>query len=517
MTLPANLRSLFLRYIAVNGIQLLRRYSIGRVYREKKVFNFHPKQSYECEFDIVTPTRGNLLVDSEILLTASEIVNEFEVLKEKNLTFKINHTSILHAILLYFSVPPAKYKKLLSIINDFLEEKSPKYLLQGVISSLLPALKAPSINGLIDALFIETPISQINQTSLKSIIKGRGEAEQLAKIAIRELETVISSAQAMGVTVRNKYYILFLDSNDLFKLKFKLPIILCPGLSLGFDCTRSGSIIWRMCGEMKRGKLVIYAYGGRYDHQLEDSQKLSQRAGTAFVNREMYCAGFSLAIDRLVQSLSQSSDTKSYRSVADLVIFVVGSRPPIAEVCQVLKSLWALGIKTSFIESQDEISQDEIARDLGANHILILGEDGCLRIKSWQNERYDERSVSRVEAIEYLKRNLILDLSGTSLEQSLIIRNSSVANITNESSSSSLPSYEVIFILNEKLNSNKKRRLENQIEQKLKNVLQKFYKKESFVIFATELEAKHIRILLSYIDPNPEEKHDSDFEAIIKG
>ena len=58
VTLPDDLRVPFLRHIALNGIKHIRRYSIGRVYREKKVFNFHPKQVYECAFDIVTPSRG---------------------------------------------------------------------------------------------------------------------------------------------------------------------------------------------------------------------------------------------------------------------------------------------------------------------------------------------------------------------------------------------------------------------------------------------------------------------------
>lgn len=55
IVLPHDLRVPFIKHIALNGINLLRRYSVGRVYREKKVFNFHPKQLYECAFDIITP------------------------------------------------------------------------------------------------------------------------------------------------------------------------------------------------------------------------------------------------------------------------------------------------------------------------------------------------------------------------------------------------------------------------------------------------------------------------------
>lgn len=57
--LPHDLRIPFAKHVALNGINMIRRYSVGRVYREKKVFNFHPKQLYECAFDIVTPNPGD--------------------------------------------------------------------------------------------------------------------------------------------------------------------------------------------------------------------------------------------------------------------------------------------------------------------------------------------------------------------------------------------------------------------------------------------------------------------------
>lgn len=51
----------FARYVAWNGLTLFRRYSIGRVYREKKVFGLQPRGLFECAFDIVTPTPGKVV------------------------------------------------------------------------------------------------------------------------------------------------------------------------------------------------------------------------------------------------------------------------------------------------------------------------------------------------------------------------------------------------------------------------------------------------------------------------
>jgi translation initiation factor 2-alpha kinase 4 len=58
VTIPHDLRVPFARYVAWNGITCLKRYAIDRVYREKRVFGFHPRELYECAFDIVTPNTG---------------------------------------------------------------------------------------------------------------------------------------------------------------------------------------------------------------------------------------------------------------------------------------------------------------------------------------------------------------------------------------------------------------------------------------------------------------------------
>lgn len=272
---------------------------------------------------------------------------------------------------------------------------------------------------------------------------------------------------------------------------------------MGFDCSR-GSILWNLCGETKPGKSTLIAYGGRFDYQLEDYQKTCHKL------RELYCAGFTIAMDKLVACLTPSNEN---HSVVDLVLFITGTRPPVKDICQIMNSLWTANIKCCFIESQDD---DDIAKNMGANHIFILGEDGCMRIKSWQNDRYQEKSVSRAEAIDYIKKNLNADFYvGSQLEVNNLVRNNSVSSITNDATTG-LPSYEIVFIANEKLNASKRKRLENQIEQKFEKVLCKFSRKETFIIFAIELDAKQIRSLLGCIDPNSKDQSQSEFDSVLK-
>lgn len=117
VSLPHDLRVPFARYVAWNNLSLLRRYSIERVYREKKVFGFLPRELYECAFDIVTPTSGNLMPDAELLYIFFEIVNELPGIKNKQITIRLNHSLLLKAILLHFGIKE-KHQEVLQMFSD---------------------------------------------------------------------------------------------------------------------------------------------------------------------------------------------------------------------------------------------------------------------------------------------------------------------------------------------------------------------------------------------------------------
>lgn len=125
----------FARYVAWNGITFLRRYSVERVYREKKVFGFHPRELYECAFDIITPASGvqnnneltfnyfilnlvgSLIADAEILYIVCEILNELQPLKRKKIVIKLNHVSLIKGILLHFGIRD-KHQELYKQISE---------------------------------------------------------------------------------------------------------------------------------------------------------------------------------------------------------------------------------------------------------------------------------------------------------------------------------------------------------------------------------------------------------------
>jgi len=51
-------QSPFARYVCYQDVTYLKRYSIAPVFRESKVLGSHPREHYECQFDVVTPSPG---------------------------------------------------------------------------------------------------------------------------------------------------------------------------------------------------------------------------------------------------------------------------------------------------------------------------------------------------------------------------------------------------------------------------------------------------------------------------
>lgn len=253
VTLPYDLRKPFLRHVALNGLNFLRRYSISRVYREKKMFDFHPKQLYECAFDIVTPYRGSNLVDAEVIAVGFEILSEFGFFKGNNAEIWINHTSLLRSIFMYCSVPQEKSKNLLTLINDFIERKLTKQQLSQAMDSILPSSKT-NINLLLDLITLKCDVSSLQNSALRVLIKAKGEGNALANGALRDLQNVVNLANAMGVNA---------------------PIEVCLGLSTGLDCSQIGGVIWQIRGILnpeKSENKTLLACGGRYDHLLDEYQ-----------------------------------------------------------------------------------------------------------------------------------------------------------------------------------------------------------------------------------------------------
>lgn len=241
----------------------------------------------------------------------------------------------------------------------------------------------------------------------------------------------------------------------------------------------------------------------------------AQNVGVSIPNREISGVGFSFALDKIVSALNQYhlADFEEYNSI-DVVVCVTGSRPPLSDVTKVLRSLWAAGIRCGIVESSGANEAQDMAKDLGASHFILFGDDGLLRVRSFNQDRYQERFINRHELIDYMQKMLRSADTTNSLNDNQINNQNSSINYTNNNNTAVqtiksnnilcgpiLPTIDVIFLTQEKTPANMRRRYENQVKQHMTDVLSKFVKKECVVIFVVELPSLVLKMLCCTLDP----------------
>jgi len=108
VSLPHDLRVSFARYVVYNKLTCVKRYAIQRVFRERKSNFVHPRELFECAFDIVTPNPGSLTADAELLSVVYDILADFPHLDGSQIKIKLNHTELFRAMLLNCNVTDKK-------------------------------------------------------------------------------------------------------------------------------------------------------------------------------------------------------------------------------------------------------------------------------------------------------------------------------------------------------------------------------------------------------------------------
>ncbi|KAF7458249.1 histidyl-tRNA synthetase [Cryptosporidium felis] len=110
------------RYVATTGVEHLKRYQIGKVYRrdEPQMSRGRFREFYQCDLDIVGQYES-MVADSEIIKIATQVLSSF-----KNwigdFCIKINHRRLLDGILEISGVPSEKFKMICSSIDKLDKE-----------------------------------------------------------------------------------------------------------------------------------------------------------------------------------------------------------------------------------------------------------------------------------------------------------------------------------------------------------------------------------------------------------
>lgn len=160
------------------------------------------------------------MVDAELISIGYELTNILPALNQRNLSFRLNHTSLLKAILINHNVPTEKYNDVFAAILDYTDQRISKFQLHSTITVLLESSKHNATN-LIDILLTEIPLggprtSSTNGSNFRNLIKGHSEASKMTRAAMEEIEKVVALAQSLGVMVNKISSISILNFLEFF-------------------------------------------------------------------------------------------------------------------------------------------------------------------------------------------------------------------------------------------------------------------------------------------------------------
>ncbi|KAJ8309415.1 hypothetical protein KUTeg_014289 [Tegillarca granosa] len=164
----------------------------------------------ECAFDTVFTNHNSFIPDAELLVLIQDVIFEFPVLQQRNYYIRINHISILYAVLLHFNIPEEKHEEVLLTLAGTKVDSHNRHLITKALSNF--GLSEQTTASLTSLLEMEGPVSKI-ASYLRCITKTRGPAAAKAKQGLQEIDTILSHAEPMGLELPiKKFYSPLLSS-----------------------------------------------------------------------------------------------------------------------------------------------------------------------------------------------------------------------------------------------------------------------------------------------------------------
>ncbi|XP_027029524.2 eIF-2-alpha kinase GCN2 isoform X2 [Tachysurus fulvidraco] len=452
VTLPYDLRVSFARFVVRNGISHLKRYSIERVFRPRKLDRAHPKELLECAFDIVVPVTNSLLPDAETIYTISEVIQEFTALQERNYTIYLNHTSLLRAILLHSGVPEDKLSHASSILCDAMSEKLTKRE--------------------VEAKFCNLSLSNNSLQVLYKFIEQKGE--------LRELSPLINSltkqkTAAVSLLAKQGFKDLEELTGLLKRLGVKIQVVV--NLGLVYKVQQHSGVVFQFVAFIKKRKRTvpdIIAAGGRYDHLMLDF------LGPAAAVPVTSGFGASIALDKICSAVAAMEEPPPV-SLCDVLVVPVG-HTSMSRAINVMQKLWTAGVSADLVYdvSQSQEALLDHCRLAGiTSMVLVSDKEGTyVKVKSFEKDRQSEKRIPESDLVDHIIQKCRTKLSdersrevseGGSLQNpkgSLLLN----SGLSEQHGGGAAMNMNVNLVTPEKVSASTRRRYETQIQTRLQNL-----------------------------------------------
>ncbi|XP_076064689.1 eukaryotic translation initiation factor 2 alpha kinase Gcn2 [Oratosquilla oratoria] len=408
ITAQFELRYPFARYVARKEIKALRRYCIDRVQRAYKVSGIHPRELYECAFDIISPKREGSESCARVMKVAYDIIQELLEGQSQNIFIRVGHIELVQMILGHTGVEEELYPRVISLLKDWKGERN---LLDQMGEYLLAVgVNKASVEALKGFLVMEGPLEEM-LTTLQSrglTSRRRNNFTNTVKAILTELTEIVQSAIILGI----KYDIIV-----------RPLLITDTQLYSGFTCQFLQEV------QRKRNKTYdILAQGGSYDHLI--TQYRSRLVAGVKVGDCPAAVGISLSLEKLLallnvkHALASSSPTGGSKVISSGIgcggtlisvqVCAVGHKQ-LKDRIHIVSKLREAGIHADHchVQTLDELSVG--VDDIWVPNLVLLDHDMekatvkfCDRLCNSNDyvRRYTERKIPKVDVVEALLKHL---------------------------------------------------------------------------------------------------------------
>lgn len=241
--------------------------------------------------------------------------------------------------------------------------------------------------------------------------------------------------------------------------------------------------------------MEVLAAGGRYDNMIAEYRNIMEQANMLSKDLHQFAVGVSISLDKLAQAVQESFGT--HLEFLDVVVCSLGTKSLVKEKAKVLKSLWSAGIRACLIEANNMEEIQEQCNELNVPHVVMLkdSEQGTVRIRSWERDRFQEKTVIIAELPENIQRILKSWNENGHYEQ--LMRSESKSGCMEKQEHGHDANVNVIFVTNEKLSANARRRYDNQIRSQLDGVFKRI--NGDIIILGLTIENSVVKTIAAYI------------------
>ncbi|XP_045610005.1 eIF-2-alpha kinase GCN2 isoform X2 [Procambarus clarkii] len=401
------LRYPFARFIARSKIKFMRRYCIDRVQRACKVSGIHPKEFYECAFDIVSSKRELPESLARIMLVAHDIIQQIVLRSSEFVYIRVGHMDLVHVILSYCGIDEELHPKIISLLKEWNAKRMNIELFIDYLYDLeVEKSSAESLKGF---LYIEGPLEEIiSSLQSKGLSSRRKILASTVKQVLADLLEINEASHIIGVK---------------FDIRLQPLMVADANLYSGFMCQFLMDV-------PRKGRIIrdLLAQGGSYEHLILQHRK--KLVSTKKNGEQPTAVGISLFLDKFYSCIDDVTKLMATgrgdisqivaglgcgSGVINVLVCGIGLKQ-LRERVDIVSKLRAANITADHCHCSDLKEAEAVLEDLHvSNSVMLTSSDKAdIRMCCDPTGRTLERKVALEKVAEFILKNLGVGDTGSS-------------------------------------------------------------------------------------------------------